>query len=270
MSMVSTQLPLASADLDHLARHAERLRALHVKGSPLVLVNVWDAASARRVERAGAVALGTSSAAIASSLGAKDGNLMAPADVFGALARITAVASVPVTADIEAGYGLTPPALVDALLGAGAVGCNLEDSDHARPGKLVDAGAIGDTLHRIRQAASERGVSIVVNARVDTILHGAGADPERLLTETVRRAQLYVDAGADCIYPIRLLDRAGLVELIASLSSPVNANVGPSTTVRDLAAWGVARVSIGPAAHKLAMDDLSRRAESLLAGGALN
>jgi 2-methylisocitrate lyase-like PEP mutase family enzyme len=226
----------------------------------LVLVNVWDAASAREVEAAGAAALATSSAAIAAMLGEPDNNSMAPDLVFEAVRRIAAGAEVPVTADLEAGYGLEASELVERLLAAGGSGCNLEDSDHSRPGQLVEAEANAERLSAVRAAA---GGDVVLNARIDTLLYGGDLD------EVIRRARLYVEAGADCVYPIRLTEPDDVRKVVEAVGAPVNANLGPSTTVADVAAAGASRVSIGPMAYRLGLADLGRRAKGLLTMGGL-
>lgn len=260
----SARPPAVTTPRPDLSLLAGRLRDLHRPGDPVVLVNVWDAISARRVQDAGAAALATSSAAVAASLGLPDDNTMAPAVAFDAVRRVAAAADVPVTADLEAGYGLPAAELVQALLAAGAAGCNIEDTDHARPGELVDPGRFASRLRQIRHAAQEAGVDIVLNARIDVHLRRRGADPRAMLDETRERARRYLDAGADCVYPIRLLDTDHLATLAHALDGHVNANLGPGTTVADLAAAGVSRVSIGPAGQHLAMDALSRHAASLL------
>ena len=258
---MNTLLAAASA---RLAARADHLRSLHQAGNPLVLVNVWDAASGRRVESAGARALATSSRAIAESLGVPDDNTMGPELAFDAVRRIAADASVPVTADLEAGYGLAAEELVDRLLAAGAVGCNLEDSDHTRPGELVDAEVAAERLAAVRSAASGAGVDIVLNARIDVLLTSLAADPRAALDEILRRARQYAEAGADCVYPIGLTDPDVAARVASELPVAVNANLAPSTTVAGLAAAGVRRISVGPMAHAIAMDALSRRAGELL------
>ena len=246
---------MASAEL------AERLRSLH--GSPpLLLANGWDAASARLVEEVGFPAVATSSAAVAAVHGADDADAMHPDVAFGALAEIAAAVSVPVTADVEAGYGLDPDAFAGRLLAAGAVGCNLEDSDHHGGGVLVPAEAQAERLAAIKQAARGRGVDIVLNARVDTYLRGVD-DP---LAETIRRGRLYREAGADCVYPIFLADLGAIRELVAELG-PVNVLLRPGgPTVAELAGAGVARISVGSGLFKLAQASLRDAAERLLAG----
>jgi len=240
------------------------LRALHVPGDPLVLVNAWDVASAREVEAAGAAAVATSSAAIAASLGLPDDNSSDPDTVFAAIGRIAAATSLPVTADVEGGYGLDGMTLVERLLAAGAAGCNIEDSDHRRPGSLVDPEAQAERLAGIRSAARHRGVDVVLNARIDVLFHRPDDDPAALLDEVLARARLYVEAGADCVYPIRLATPALVERLVAELGAPVNANLGPATTVKDLAAAGASRISIGPMAHRQAMSALATHARTLL------
>src|SRR5690606_11803669 len=150
---------------------AERLRALHRPGAPLMLPNVWDAASARAVRAAGFPAVATSSAALAEALGYADGEAAPVAEVLDAVARIAAAVPVPVTADLERGYGMAPAELVERLAATGAVGCNLEDS---RPGTgaLVEVGEQVDFIAGVREAARTAGVDLVINARIDTYLRG--------------------------------------------------------------------------------------------------
>jgi 2-methylisocitrate lyase-like PEP mutase family enzyme len=247
-----------------LALAADHLRALHVAGDPLVLVNAWDVASAREVVAAGARAVGTSSAAVAAGFGAPDDNTMAPGLAFGAVERIASAVPVPVTADVEAGYDLHDHELVAALLGAGAVGCNLEDSDHRRPGELVDAGAMAVRLAGVRAAARDAGVGVVVNARIDVLLHH-GDDRPAALAEVVRRARRYVEAGADCVFPVGVGDPATAGRLVDELGVPVNVGLAPGVTVAQMAAAGVSRISFGPTFQRRAMADLRERAGELLA-----
>ncbi|WP_181795797.1 isocitrate lyase/phosphoenolpyruvate mutase family protein [Streptomyces sp. WELS2] len=218
---------------------AEEFRALHrgrAPGDPLVLPGPWDAASARVFAEAGFPALATPSAGMAASLGYEDG--ATPADeMFAAVARIARAVDVPVSADVEGGYGLAPEELVERLLEAGAVGCNLEDSDG---GVLKDPHAHAEFLAAVREAAADR---LFVNARVDVFVHGDG-DPER----AIERAALYRAAGADCVYPI--LAPARLVPLLRSgIEGPLNllarpAGDGPSPAA--LGELGATRVTFGP------------------------
>jgi 2-methylisocitrate lyase-like PEP mutase family enzyme len=244
---------------------ARRLRELHQIGRPLLLVNVWDAAGARAVLAAGSPAIGTSSVAMAAARGGTDDN-QDREGAFAQLRQITAAVDVPVTADLEGGYGLAADDLVDALLDAGAVGCNIEDSDHAAGEGLLDAQVQAGYLAGIRAAADHRGVGIVLNARIDAILRHPERDPAAALEEVLRRARLYLDAGADCVYPIRLADPALVTQVVKELDRPVNVN--PSHLLAALAEAGAARISLGGGVHNWMMGELERRAGRLLAGDA--
>ncbi len=160
---------VAGRNVDALAEQAGTLRRLHTGPLPLVLPNAWDVASARLVMKAGFPVVATSSGAIAATLGYEDNDSMPVDEAFGVVARIARSVSVPVTADVEAGYRLSPTDLVERLLDAGAVGCNLEDTDHHGGAGLVDADENAERLRAVRQAASEAGVDIVLNARVDVL-----------------------------------------------------------------------------------------------------
>jgi 2-methylisocitrate lyase-like PEP mutase family enzyme len=246
---------MASAEL------ADRLRSLHGT-PPLVLANAWDAASARLVEEVGFAAVATSSAAVAAVHGAADSDSMDVEVAFGAVREIAAAVSVPVTADLEAGYGLDPDAFAERLLAAGAVGCNLEDSDHHGGGVLVPAEAQAERIRAVKEAARSRGVDVVLNARVDTYVRSV----DEPLAETIRRGRLYREAGADCVYPIFLSDLGAIRELVGELGT-LNVLLRPGgPTVAELAAAGVARVSVGSGLFKVAQAAARAEAERLLAG----
>ncbi|MER6417382.1 isocitrate lyase/phosphoenolpyruvate mutase family protein [Streptomyces sp. NPDC001137] len=220
-------------------------RALHrgrEPGDPLVLPGPWDAVSARVFVEAGFPALATPSAGIAASLGHEDGST--PADeMFAAVARIARAVDVPVSADVEDGYGLAPKELVERLLEAGAVGCNLEDSSG---GVLKDPHEHAEWLAEVRYAAGD---SLFVNARVDTFEYGDG-NPER----ATERAASYVAAGADCVYPIGA--PADVLPLLRSgIQGPINVHgtldgKGPSTT--ELGELGATRITFGPGLQRWA------------------
>ncbi|MEU3951094.1 isocitrate lyase/PEP mutase family protein [Streptomyces achromogenes] len=236
---------------------AEQFRALHrgrAPGDPLVLPGPWDAAAARVLAEAGFPALATPSAGVAASLGYADG--ATPADeMFAAVARIARAVDVPVSADVEGGYGLAPEELVERLLEAGAVGCNLEDSDG---GVLKDPHAHAEFLAGVRRAAADR---LFVNARIDVFVHGDG-DPER----AIERAALYRAAGADCVYPI--LAPAELVPLLRSgIEGPLNLLArldgdGPSPAA--LGELGATRVTFGPGLQRRTAAALREIAAGLL------
>ncbi|WP_433283207.1 isocitrate lyase/PEP mutase family protein [Micromonospora sp. CA-244673] len=226
------------------SRQAAALRALHRPGDPLILPNAWDPGSARAVVAAGFPAVATSSAAVAEVLGHADGEATPVAEMFAAVARIAAAVPVPVTADLERGYGLRPAELVDRLLAAGAVGCNIEDSD-PRTGELYAVAEQADLLAGIRTAARAAGVDLVLNARVDVHLRAYGPAEERL-AEAVRRGRRYLAAGADSVYPILLADPVQIRDLVAEVDAPVNILARPGIPgPGELAALGVARISYG-------------------------
>ncbi|MEU2439386.1 isocitrate lyase/phosphoenolpyruvate mutase family protein [Streptomyces rubradiris] len=234
---------------------AEEFRALHrgrAPGDPLVLPGPWDAAAARVFAEAGFPALATPSAGVAASLGYEDG--ATPADeMFAAVARIARAVDVPVSADVEGGYGLAPEELVERLLEAGAVGCNLEDSDG---GVLKDPHAHAEFLAGVREAAADR---LFVNARVDVFAHGDG-DPERV----IERAALYRAAGADCVYPI-LAPVESVPLLRSGIEGPLNLLArpdGPSPAA--LGELGATRVTFGPGLQRRATAALREIAAGLL------
>ena len=248
-----------------LAAAAERLRELHQIGRPLLLVNAWDAAGARAVLAAGSPVVATSSIAMALARGGTDDNRDREA-TFAQLRQITAAVDVPVTADLEGGYDLAPGELVEALLDAGAVGCNIEDTDHTTGARLRDAEEHAAYLAGIRAAAHERGVPIVLNARIDAIIRHPERDPAAAFDEVLRRGRLYLDAGADCIYPISLRDPALLSKAVNELKRPVNVN--PSKPLAALAEAGAARISLGGGVHQWFIRELEGRTRRLLAGDA--
>jgi 2-methylisocitrate lyase-like PEP mutase family enzyme len=228
-----------------LADAATRLAALHVPGKPVVLPNVWDAASASAAAGAGFPAVATSSGAVAATLGYEDHEKTPADEVFAAIARICRVVSVPVTVDLEAGYGLPAPELVRRLLDAGAVGCNIEDTDH-RHGERKDVDVQSDYLAAVNQAAREAGVPLVLNARVDSWTSGWAAPDAERFDDAVRRAHAYREAGAACVYPILLNDPVVIARFVDAAGGPVNILAMPTgPTLAEAARLGVARVSFG-------------------------
>jgi 2-methylisocitrate lyase-like PEP mutase family enzyme len=186
-------------------------------------------------------AVATSSGAITAALGFEDTDSMPVAEAFGAIARITRSVSVPVTADVEAGYGLSARELIGHLLDSGAVGCNLEDTDHHGGGGLIDADEQAERLRAVRAAATEAGVEIVLNARIDAL--GQQGDQRELFEEAVRRAKLYLQAGADCVFPIRLGKDALIGEFVQRVEGPVNIVGAGAPPLARLAELGIKRVS---------------------------
>ena len=233
--------------MSDLAERARILRELHRPGDPLVLPNAWDPPSARRLAATGVPAIATTSVGVAEALGYEDGENMPPGEMLAAVGRIVGVVEVPVTADLEAGYGLAPDELIGGLLEAGAVGLNQEDTDHAAGKKLGDPAAQAEHLAALKEAGRRAGVDVVLNARVDSFVRAApDADPEAVVEDAIRRGRLYAEAGADCVYPIFARGREAIRRLVEEVGAPINIAAGPAGLGRsELAELGVARVSFG-------------------------
>jgi 2-methylisocitrate lyase-like PEP mutase family enzyme len=258
---------MALPETTDLQSRCDLLRSLHRPGEPLLLPNAWDVATARAVVAAGFPVVATTSGGVAATLGYEDHEGAPGEAMLAAAARIAKGVEVPVTVDAEAGYGMEPAALVEALRAMGAAGCNLEDTDYASGG-LRDPGRHADWLSAVRRAASEADYRLVVNARVDVFLAGflAGAGPgtqEELVPEALRRANAYLEAGADCVYPIALWEAEPLRGFMSDVGGPVNVIRLPQTpSLAELAALGVARVSW---ATLLFRDAMAHFAEQLAA-----
>jgi 2-methylisocitrate lyase-like PEP mutase family enzyme len=249
-----------------LRRKADALRALHRPGHPVVFVNVWDCAGARILEAGGAPAIATTSAGIAFSKGYPDGQKIPRELMLAEVTRIAASVSVPVTADLESGYGSNPEALerlaVDALE-AGAVGLNLEDHVGVRESPLVDLTLQLEKLKALREASARGGVALVINARTDAFLRGLGS-PSEMFDETVRRGRAYREVGADCVFVPGVTDAAVIGRLVREIGAPINVLAGAgSPPLPELARLGVARVSLGSGPARAALTLLSRIAGEL-------
>ncbi|HEX5621832.1 MAG TPA: isocitrate lyase/phosphoenolpyruvate mutase family protein [Solirubrobacteraceae bacterium] len=253
---------------DDLQSRCDLLRSLHRPGDPLLLPNAWDVATARAVIAAGFPVVATTSAGVAGALGYEDHEGAPGDEMLAAAARIIRRVDVPVTVDAEAGYGMEPADLVAALRSAGAAGCNLEDSDYAA-GRLRDPDQHAEWLRAVRQAAADDGYGLVINARIDVFLGPflAGADPgtqAELVPDAVRRANAYVEAGVDCVYPITLWETDALERFMSEIRSPVNiVGLPMAPSLADLAALGVARVSWGHLLYRGAMARLEEQLGSL-------
>jgi 2-methylisocitrate lyase-like PEP mutase family enzyme len=244
--------------MSDLQSQCDLLRSLHRPGDPLLLPNVWDVATARAVVAAGFPVVATSSGGVAATLGYEDHEGAPGDEMLAAAARIARGVEVPVTVDAEAGYGMEPAELVAALRSVGAAGCNLEDSDYSA-GSLRDPDRHAEWLSAVRQAASADGYPLVINARVDVFLHPflAGAGPGtqgELVPEALRRANAYLEAGVDCVFPITLWEADALRRFTAEVNGLVNVVRLPhAPSLAELAALGVARVSWGVLLYRDAM-----------------
>src|SRR5918999_1432334 len=251
-----------------LRRRCELLRSLHRPGAPLLLPNAWDVATARAVVAAGFPVVATTSGGVAATLGYQDHEGAPGDEMLAAAARIARGVEVPVTVDAEAGYGIEPAELVAALRSMGAAGCNLEDSDYAAGG-LRDPDRHAEWLRAVRQAASEDGYGLVINARIDVFLGPflAGAGPrtqDELVPEAVRRANAYLEAGVDCVYPITLWEPDALRGFMSEVRGPVNViRLPQAPSLAELAALGVTRVSWGVLLYGDAMGRFEEQLASL-------
>lgn len=274
-------------ELDRTAARsrAETLLALHRPGNPLVLVNVWDAASARMVASAGAAALATSSGAMAWCAGHLDGRGETIAGLHDSVARICAVAgALPVSVDVEAGFGTSPAqvaAAVRRVMEAGAVGINLEDRVLPAPGTGTGGGSgSGDPLFELaaqqvriraaRAASDALGVPLVLNARTDVYLEQVGAAEDRFRLAT-QRAAAYRAAGADCVFVPGVRDAETIGRLVEAIDGPLNVLAVPGTpSVAELGALGVARVSLGSWPFRAVLGTLQRVTQGVLGSGTYN
>jgi 2-methylisocitrate lyase-like PEP mutase family enzyme len=257
-------------NIDEQKSKAMALRAMHRGPSVLLLPNAWDVVSARIFEDAGFGAIATTSAGVAFTLGYPDGQKITREEMLARVGRIARAVKVPVTADVEAGYG---PAPEDAartardVIVAGAVGMNLEDAteDPTRP--LVELPKQLEKIHAVREAALKTGILLVLNARTDVYLAKVG-EPEKRYDEAVRRLVAYRDAGADCVFVPGVTDAPTIERMVGDVKCPLNILAGPgSPTVPELEKLGVARVSLGSAPMRATLGLLRRMAEELKTSG---
>jgi 2-methylisocitrate lyase-like PEP mutase family enzyme len=253
------------------AQKAAAFRALHDPKNMLVLPNAWDAISARIFEAGGFPAVATTSAGVAWALGYADGQVVPRAEMVEAVRRITRVVSVPVTADLEAGYGPKPEDAAETVrvaIDAGAIGMNLEDSNRdSSGGPLVEPAAHAAKVRAVRAAADAAGVPFVINARTDVYLASVGEPGERF-DHTVRRAKLYLEAGADCIFIPYAKDPDTIGKLTRAVPGPINILAGPGVPpIPELRKLGVARLSVGSGPASATLGLLRRIAEELAGPG---
>ncbi|ORV19540.1 isocitrate lyase/PEP mutase family protein [Mycobacterium celatum] len=243
------------------ADRAAALLALHQPGDPVILPTVWDAWSARLATGAGFAALTVGSHPVADSVGKPDNEGMSFDDLLGRVAQITAAVDVPVSVDIESGYGLPAARLIDGLLGVGAVGLNIEDTVHSEGKRLRSPSEHAEFVGALRSAADAAGVHVVINARTDLFLRKDGDESDRV-ERAVARLKEAAAAGADVLYPVGRHDPDTLRRLTSELPLPVNAIAPPDQD--DPASFGllgVGRVSFGPFLQAA----LTSRAKEILA-----
>jgi 2-methylisocitrate lyase-like PEP mutase family enzyme len=244
----------------------ERFRALHIPGKPLVLFNIWDAGSAKAVAAGGAKAIATGSWSVASANGFADGERIPLTLAIDNLRRIVGVTELPVTMDVESGYGDAPEVIGETIalaIDAGAVGCNLEDSFPAN-GKLRETVDQADRIRRARQTADAAKIRFFINARTDIFFQRPPEQHDNaMVVEAIERARAYADAGADGLFTPGLADITLVGRLTEASPLPLNIMVGDATpAVRVLAEHGVARVSHGPRPYVIAMKALEEAARA--------
>ncbi|AUX40461.1 hypothetical protein SOCE26_018620 [Sorangium cellulosum] len=241
---------------------AARFRALHAPGQLLVLLNAWDAASARLAEAAGGAAVATSSAAVAWAHGAADGERLPFDRLLAATREILGAVRVPVSVDLERGYAASPAGVADAvcrLAEAGVAGVNLEDG--AEPPEALAA-----KLLAARGALERAGLDLFLNARSDVILRRALSGAEAL-DEVVRRGRTYIDAGCDGFFVPGISAAEALARVVAEVPAPLNVWASPALpSIEQLRSLGVRRVSVGPRLALTALSAARQDAEQLLAG----
>jgi 2-methylisocitrate lyase-like PEP mutase family enzyme len=241
-----------------LDRKADIFRALHRPGDPAILPTVWDAWSADLAVTAGFPALTVGSHPVSDSLGRADGEGMTFSELLTRVRQITDAVEVPVSVDIESGYGLEPAQLIEGLLDAGAVGLNIEDTVHSQGNRLRSGEEHADLVHSLRKVSDAAGVHVVLNARTDYLL-GEHGDPLTRVAVTIARLRLAAAAGADVLYPVGRYGENTQRTLVEELPLPVNATAHPGVGDRaKLAELGVARVSFGPFLQRALGDEAIR------------
>jgi 2-methylisocitrate lyase-like PEP mutase family enzyme len=257
-------------DIAAQARKAETLRKLHGGPRILVLPNAWDVASACVIEELGYPAIATTSAGVAFALGYPDGQRISRDEMLGVVARIARAVRVPVTADMESGYGITPADMAEtakAIVNAGAVGLNFEDVTGDTESSLVETSLQVERIRAIREASAAIGVSLVINARTDVYLMPVGPEATRF-ERTVERLRAYRAAGADCVFVPGLVDRGLIEKLVKSVDAPLNILVTAGCpSIPELQKLGVARASIGSGVMRAILGLVRRIGKELLETG---
>jgi len=254
-------------DMRKQAEKAEKFRKLHHGPRMLLLPNAWDVASARILEECGHPAIATSSAAVAYSLGYADGQRISRGEMLEVAGRIAGAANIPVTADLEAGYGTTAKDMADTVKSAiaeGIIGMNLEDVTGDDESSLVDLPLQVEKIRAIREAASSAGVPFVLNARTDIYLMSIGPEATRF-ERTVERLRAYREAGADCLFAPGVYDLETIQKLVQAVKAPLNILANPACPpIPEMEKAGVARMSAGSGIMRAAMGLVQRIGKEML------
>jgi 2-methylisocitrate lyase-like PEP mutase family enzyme len=259
--------------VEHQNAKATSFRAMHRGRKVLLLPNAWDVASARILEESGVGAIATTSAGVAFSLGYPDGQKISREEMLARVARVARAVKVPVTADVESGYGSRPEDAAQTardVIAAGAVGINLEDDNHSLSTPLTDLSLQLEKIHAVKEAAIKARVLLVLNARTDVYLLEVGA-PDNRYDEALKRLTAFRDAGAECVFIPGVRDPETISRFVRDLQCPVNILAGPgSPSITELEKLGVARVSLGSAPMRATLGLLERIVKELQSTGTYN
>ena len=249
---------------------AQRLLELHAGPDVLVMANAWDVVSAVILADMGFPAVATTSAGIAFARGYPDGEIIPRQEMIGEIERIARAVDVPVTADLEAGYGETPKDVAETVslaLAAGAVGANIEDSYPNHPDRQYEIGQAVERIKAARASADAAEVHFVINARCDNFMPGREQNTE-LVEDAVKRLNAYYMAGADCLYTPWVGDAETITRLVGELEGPLNVLAGPNTVpIQELKKLGVSRVTTGDGLYRSCLGTLGEAARELLDSG---
>jgi 2-methylisocitrate lyase-like PEP mutase family enzyme len=245
------------------AELARQFLGLHDGRKTLLLPNAWDVASARIFEDAGFPAIATSSASVAFALGYPDGQNISRGEMLAVVQRIAEAVRIPVTADMEAGYGATPEDVAEtarAVIATGAVGMNFEDAIPDQPDALADLNLQKEKILAINEVSASAGLAFVLNARTDVFLAGIGPAETRL-ARTIERLNAYRDAGAQCLFAPGVKDKDTIAQLVKGVRGPLNILATAGTpSLAELQTLGVARVSVGSGPMRATLGLISRMA----------
>ena len=246
---------------------AEKFLALHHEPKLLVLPNIWDPLGARLLEGLGYPAVATASAAVAYSLGYDDGQKIKFDAMLDVIERIASSVAVPMTADIERGYAEHPQEIAENIrqvMHAGAVGINFEDSSF-EGGPLQPIDFQCERIQAIRNMADKEGIPLVINARIDVFMRSADISRSEKIAETISRGKAYLDAGADCLYPIGPGDVETLKRIREETEAPINVYASKlAASMKELAAIGISRLSLGPGLIRASLTTMRNVARELL------
>ncbi|MCH8873381.1 isocitrate lyase/phosphoenolpyruvate mutase family protein [candidate division KSB1 bacterium] len=246
---------------------AEKFLALHHEPKLLVLPNIWDPLGARLLEGLGYPAVATASAAVAYSLGYDDGQKIKFDAMLDVIERIASSVAVPMTADIERGYAEHPQEIAENIrqvMHAGAVGINFEDSSF-EGGPLQPIDFQCERIQAIRNMADKEGIPLVINARIDVFMRSADISRSEKIAETITRGKAYLDAGADCLYPIGPGDIETLTKIQSKTKAPINIYASKlAASMKELEAIGISRLSLGPGLIRASLTTMRNVAQELL------